>query len=345
MSAVEMNVEQAFDEKSVRKEKIILSGNLKDMNFSSLFQLLQLSEKRGILLLENTYKKAEMIINKKFILQASSPDDILFGEYLVTNGHLTEEELTEAIQIQKITQQRLGEIIAGQQKDRLRSIDMKSVLNRYLREVIYRIMKWTVGEFYFTETDEAFIRKVQDPNVQMNISFLILENGQRAEEWKTLTANIASLESTLKLNKEAVKNNASFQLTADQWLVLSYVNGRRTILRILEKIGTNEPHYLSIINEMIKNGWLIEKQIESMKIIVPRRVPANQSSKERYFPSKLSANILYKEIDGKKSLYQLLLLQKTKIHELWEDLNLLIKNQLVEIAEGKREFQNLAEDM
>jgi hypothetical protein len=325
--------------------KTILNGTLMDMSTASMLQLVKISDKSGILRLMHSNRQAEIAVYKNFIITASSPEDILFGEYLINEGYLTDKELIKALSAQKKSSQKIGVLLKDTGIFGSDPFQLKKILNRYLREVMYRIMKWNQGRFEFQEISEEELVRRYDLSVKMNMDFLLLESSQRMDDWKGIAGNVSSLESALRLNRKCIEENQSLSLNYDEIQVLSYVNGRRSIVRILEKIGHNEMHFLNVINQMIQNRVVIEKQVEAMKLVVPGRISADRSNRELQFPSNLQANLLYKEIDNKKNLYELGLILEFELPLLWESLMLLIKCDVVEIIEGRRDFHNLSEEM
>lgn len=329
----------------IPSKKIILTGTLHDISMSSMLQLVKISDKGGILCLMDGQKLAEIAVYKNFIITASSPDDILLGEYLMNEGYITDKDLTKALSSQKRSNKKIGTILKEAGMLSHDSAQMKKILNRYLREVMYRIMKWSQGRYEFQEISEEELVAQYDLSIKMNMDFLLLENVQRMEEWRNIAGSVASLKSALRLNRNCIMEKQNLVLNYDELQVLSYVNGRRSILRILEKIGNNEMHYLNVINQMIGRRTVIEKQVEAMKLIVPGRITGDKSNKELQFPSNLQANLLYKEIDDKKNLFDLASILDFELPLLWESLMLLIKSGVVEIIEGRRDFHNLSEEM
>lgn len=330
---------------SVTKDDIILQANLAETNIVQTLQLIKMAGQNGKLVLTENQRHAEIHVCRGFIIRASSPEEILLGEYLTNEGLLKMEDLTHALDVQKRMGFPLGRILhelgfvsedVGQ---------WNRLLNRYLREVVYRIMKWTSGRSFFVRMHERDLEVPEESAVQLPIDFLLLENAQRVDEWRSMARDITSLKSVPKINRAAAVGVNSIILTPDQYRVLSYVNGRRTILRILEKIAHDETHYLSVINDMIRNRLLIEKQVEAMKLIVPGRVSIDRSTRERHFPAKYSANLIYKEINGRVSVLDIAQRLNFELGAVWEDICLLVKSQVVEVVEGRREFQNLLEEM
>lgn len=323
-------------------QKIILKGTLKDMSTASMLQLVKLSDKSGILRLRNTGRRAEIAVYKNFIITASSPDDLLFGEYLVNEGYITDKDLSRVLAYQKNLPSKIGLLVRDQGLIDRDPAQLKKLLNRYLREVMYRVMKWQQGDFEFQEITEEELVRSFDLSVKMNMDFLLLDNSQRLEDWRNIADSVSSLTSALRLNRRYADGKSVQSLTPDEWLILSYINGRGTILRILEKIGHNEMHYLNVINEMIRRRMVVEKQVEAMKLVIPGRATGGRDPQ---FPANLQANLLYKEIDDKKNLFELGQALGFELPMLWESLMLLIKSDLIEIKEGRRDFHILSEEM
>ncbi|HNB57974.1 MAG TPA: DUF4388 domain-containing protein [bacterium] len=325
--------------------KIILQGDIAQTGMTSILSLIKLSQKSGTLRLKDGEKNASIRIEKNYFIEASAPEEILLGEFLVREGYLTEQDLAKTLPLQKRMHIPLGQLLQGMGYFGLDANALTRILNRYLREVIFRIMKWNRGTFTVEETVKKDFPVREEIPVRLNMDFVLLDTTQRLDEWKRLASSVTSLQSALKINRRAISENASLTLNADQLTVLSYVNGRRTLVRILEKIGHNEMFYLSVIDDLLKRRILIERQAEAMRVIIPGRIKADAVNRNRQFPGKFAANLLYKEIDGKKNLHELADSLHFELPDLWENISLLLKNEAVEIIEGRREFHNLSEEM
>jgi hypothetical protein len=326
-------------------DDVILQASLAETGIVQMLQLIKMAGQNGKLVLTADQRHAEIHVRRGFIIRASSPEEILLGEYLSNEGLLRMEDLTHALEVQKRMGFPLGRILHELGFVPEDSGRWNRLLNRYLREVVYRIMKWTSGQSFFVRMHERDLEIPEESAVQLPIDFLLLENAQRVDEWRSLARDITSLKSVPKINRAAVVGVDSITLSPDQYRVLSYVNGRRTILRILEKIAHNETYYLGVINDMIRNRLLVEKQVEAMKLIVPGRVSVDRATRERHFPAKYSANLIYKEINGRTSVLDIAQRLNFDLGAVWEDICLLVKSQVVEVLEGRREFQNLLEEM
>lgn len=324
--------------------RIILQGNLAETSVVSVLQLVKLSGKNGVLHFSEGSRRGRITIQKNMILSASSPEDLTFGEFLISHNLVEMDHLTRALELQKHMPAMVGEILQGMGVLENRQESMSRLLNRFLREVVFRLMRWTQGRFEFEDWTADDVAGRFDASVGLEMDFLLLENAQRVDEWRAMAANISSIRSVLKINRSAASEGDRLTLDHDQWLVLSYVNGRRTILRILEKIGHDETAYLGVINRMVRDRLVIEKRVEAMRLVVPARITVDNGSRERHFPGRLSANLLYKEIDGRRHLVDLAESLGIELSETWENLVLLVRSELVEIRHGRREYQDLMEE-
>ena len=93
-----------------------LEGTLKDFSIADIFQLIGYQRKTGIL----TLKNADEVITVSFVNGEVVWSDSLkkrledmLGYVLVKSGMISEEKLEEALQIQKETLQRMGNILVN----------------------------------------------------------------------------------------------------------------------------------------------------------------------------------------------------------------------------------------
>lgn len=327
---------------TTEKRKIALKGDLGDASMMDILQLTKYYERSGILRFLTDTKHAEILVHYNNIISATSPHEILFGEYLTSADYITHENLTNALELQKEKKAPLGTIL--KEMGLIEDKTLLLVSRQYFCEVIFRVMQWQSGRFEFEEIPEENVQEKFDTTIKLDIDRALLEVAHRMDNWRTLANNMSRLKSVLKVNRNYIEGDQKVTLTADQWKILSYVNGRRNILRILEKIGKNELNFLDVINQMIEEGVLIEKKAQVMQLIIPARIPIERFTRERNFPGKFEANLLYKEIDGEKTLLELSQILGFELSTTWENLLLLIQSEMVEVRKGKREFEILLEE-
>jgi hypothetical protein len=150
--------------------------------------------------------------------------------------------------------------------------------------------------------------------------------------------------SVLKINRDFVAEGKSVKLGRRFWRILSMVNGRRDIGRILEKLGDDPAEHMAAIDAMVKVGLLLESHFSQLDLIVPGRLPMERRSPQAWFPGQFEANILFREIDGRRNLLELARVCRLPLRRVWDYFLLLMKGGTVEIISGIREYHNLLEE-
>lgn len=87
---------------------------------------------------------------------------------------------------------------------------------------------------------------------------VILEGTRRVDEWEILRKNIPNTEMVFKINKNVEEKKDSVNLTANEWRIISLVDGKRTVQQIVTDSGHDEFVVYRMINSLISSG-LIEK--------------------------------------------------------------------------------------
>ena len=131
-----------------------LRGTLKDFGIADILQLIGHQGKSGVLTLKSGDQHVDIIFADGSVVRAESSTrdrrDLL-GRMLVRAEVLSDEQVSRALEVQKRTQRRLGQILVeGGALDR-------KVLSTFTRlqttETIYRLFFWSAGTYEFTQKD------------------------------------------------------------------------------------------------------------------------------------------------------------------------------------------------
>src|ERR1700677_4117053 len=94
-----------------------LNGTLKDFGIADILQLIGQQQKTGVLYIKSKTEEVEVSFLDGQVVRALSKtrqSRELLGTMLVNSGVLTEGELGEALEIQKRTLKRLGDILVAE---------------------------------------------------------------------------------------------------------------------------------------------------------------------------------------------------------------------------------------
>src|SRR5713226_3572267 len=127
-----------------------VSGNLKTMLPGDLLQWLSLGQKTGTLVVRNKgVEKKIFFRNGRVISSASSDPREYLGQFLISHGFLTEQELVKAMEVQQQSGILLGKILV--MIDVIPEEDLLRLMRLKAEEEIYEIFLWSEGDFQFAD--------------------------------------------------------------------------------------------------------------------------------------------------------------------------------------------------
>src|SRR5262245_60127961 len=156
-----------------------LIGNLKTMPFADILQFLATNMGAGTLQVRKDEIVKMIFFEKGRIISSSSsdPKDYL-GHFLVSHGLITEDDLRNAMDVQRNSKMLLGKILVMGGK--VPEDQMLKMLQLKAEETIFSLFLWDEGEFNFYKDEfinRLFIRISLDPQA------MIFEGVLRRDEW------------------------------------------------------------------------------------------------------------------------------------------------------------------
>ncbi len=127
-----------------------LVGNLEDLSLPDILQIVSLSRKSGILMLEREGQQGKIIIRQGKVIQTISPrQGKSLGELLTARGLLRPDDLKKALEIQRAggARELLGAILI-----QLKLIDepaLEKVVTEQIEDAIVFFLSWREGTFSF----------------------------------------------------------------------------------------------------------------------------------------------------------------------------------------------------
>lgn len=112
-------------------------------------------------------------------------------------------------------------------------------------EAIYALAIWNHGEFQFTPGEEPERQTITKSNTN-----LLMEAARRLDEWRVLSKKIPSVDFVPEL---MARENRHEQITLNpsEWLLVTRINGQRTIAEIGKLIGISSFDVAKILYGMI----------------------------------------------------------------------------------------------
>jgi hypothetical protein len=165
-----------------------LNGTLRDFGIADILQLIAQQQKTGTLHLESKDQEVHIGFQDGVIVQAESTTrrrKDLFGTMLVRAEIISEPQLEEALETQKRTLQRLGDVLVSTgviTKDRYRQMAQLQ-----FNETLYRLFSWKSGTYAFEQGtvhyDPADVTPVRAESV-------LMEGFRMVDEWPVIRKRI-----------------------------------------------------------------------------------------------------------------------------------------------------------
>jgi len=212
-----------------------LKGSLRDFSLPDLFQLLHFGKKNGTLNIINDDAKGYVCFrNGNVFFATHNWKRATLGQRLVEAGMVSEEQIDEALDLQKTTRkgQRLGHILV--ELGYLSRESLEVFVQEQIRDAVFHLLRWTEGEFDF-DPNEIFPE--EDIGLSMSTEDLIMEGSRRLDEWYQIEKKVPSLDTVFMMTKVPGKEAKDVDLTSEEWLVLYHVDGESTVRDIIEKSG------------------------------------------------------------------------------------------------------------
>ena len=176
-----------------------LKGTLKDFGIADILQLIGQQQKTGHLVLSNKGDAVTVSFQDGNIVRAESSSRTrkdLIGSMLLNAELISEAQLEMALETQKRTLQRLGDVLVTQKV--IVAERFKEMVQLQTSETLFRLFTWNSGSYEFEQ------REVEvDPSVMpLRAESVLMEGFRRVDEWPEVRKRITSLQMTFARRRE-----------------------------------------------------------------------------------------------------------------------------------------------
>lgn len=188
-----------------------LKGTLKDFGIADILQLIGQQTKTGVLYIKSKAEEVEVSFLSGSVARAlckTRKSRELLGAMLVRSGLVTEEQLEEALEIQKRTLKRLGDILVVE--GHLTADQLREMTQLQTTETLYKLFTWKTGSYEFIQQD------VEHDNAQgqpIRPESILMEGFRRIDEWpmvrKRIPSNVLAFERLKHLDPPPLPQDAN----------------------------------------------------------------------------------------------------------------------------------------
>jgi hypothetical protein len=223
-------------------------GNVRTMSLPDLLQWASVNKKTGVLELERNQICKRISFREGRIVACSSDDPpSRLGQFLLSRGKITKEQLREALSRQETSSRNLGLIF--QDMGILTQEEIEAHVAAKAEENIYGLFDWADAEFRFHEN------AAQDPfiiEVDLGVQDVVLHGIQRFDELQRIRDVLTSSGIVLKRTDKPMPNEIVSSPMARR--VMASVDGRRTLAEILLHAHASEFLVLKFLYTLLRKG-------------------------------------------------------------------------------------------
>ncbi len=176
-----------------------LKGTLKDFGIADILQLIGQQQKTGVLMLTQRGDTVAVTFKDGNIVRAETTSrnrKDLIGSMLVAASLVTEQQLEFALETQKRTLQRLGDVLVSQGV--LTEQKFKSMVQLQTSETLFKLFSWKAGTYEFEQKDV----ETENALTPLRAESVLMEGFRRVDEWPVVRKRITSLQMTFEKIKE-----------------------------------------------------------------------------------------------------------------------------------------------
>ncbi len=223
-----------------------ISGNLRTMAPGDLLQWLSMAQKTGTLVVSAQAIEKKIFFREGRIISSASNDPREYlCQFLMSHGHITEEQVRRAIEEQGKTRVLIGKILVN-----IGAVDEKNLadlMRRKAEESIYDIFLWTEGEFSFHDDELPDMQMIP---LKIDVTGLIMEGSRRLDEWKRIRGVIPD-----KNAVPVVEKSIELETLPDvPRRILSAINGHRSIEELVLESRSSHFNVARTVFEFVSSG-------------------------------------------------------------------------------------------
>src|SRR5688572_169794 len=165
-----------------------LKGTLKDFGIADILQLIGQQQKTGLLHLKAKEQEVHVGFSDGNIVKAESSTrnkKDLIGNMLVRAEIISEQQLIHALDVQKRTLQRLGDVLVA--SNAITPERFKRMVHLQTTETLYKLFSWKSGSYGFEQCDLDWDKESTTP---LRAESVLMEGFRMVDEWPLIKRKI-----------------------------------------------------------------------------------------------------------------------------------------------------------
>jgi hypothetical protein len=227
-----------------------LMGSFAVLPLGELVELLARLQRTGLLVCERgTVRKSVSLQGGAAVAAASNDPREYLGQLLINFGHLSEEQLTKAFQVQEETKIRLGKVLT--MVGLVPADVIREILAIKIRETLLDVFLWDSGVFSF---DDGVVDAVDELDARVPLGEIAREAEFRATAWSAIRGEFATGAAPLEVVEARVPRDLAADTVDGRLLALAREG--KTIDEIGLALHATDFHLYQRLYALSRQGWL-----------------------------------------------------------------------------------------
>jgi len=258
------------------------TSNITDMTIPLLFQGLRAEKKTGTVVFEReTVVKKVYFQGGDIVFASSSQDEDTLGECLRRAGTITTAQYDASTEVLKKTGKKYGSVLI--QLGFISPQNLVAGVKVQVKHIILSLFAWREGRY---TVEEGPLPQSDIVPLQMSTGNLIVE-GLSGIDWQLVRKSLPQLKTVLRPSTDPSQLFQGADLTQDQRMVLSMIDGKKNIEELCSQSGigdfnTLKAVYVLLALRMAEVGVIKTEEEKSFaREIVRETVTATMSSERK----------------------------------------------------------------
>lgn len=234
-----------------------LEGSLKDFGLADIFQLIHFQRKTGILILTGRMDKVKVLFIEGNITGAESKrriEDNRLGKILLKKGFIKEADLRAAMEEQKGTVTKLGNILI--RKELVKKEIVNEILKSQITETVIQLFGWKQGTYEFSTQG---VPQDKEFSFSLDTQHLLMEGLRIVDEWSLIKGRLTL--DTVFIKKIERPSN----MTEEEEEIFAYVDGENDVSTIKDLSYKDNFEVSKILLTLAEKG--IVETIEAAPVV------------------------------------------------------------------------------
>lgn len=216
----------------------MLSGSLDAFRLSDVFQLLTLTEKTGVLHISTGPADGRVeFLRGEIAYAVSDSRHMPLAGRLLRGGLVTDSQLRTVVAAQRGGAPALSRVLLEEGVLDEKAFDQ--LLREQIQDAVFELMRLDNGTFTFDVRGED---EAETDPVRFTVPTdkVVGEGTRRLHEWPKIQEHVVSPGAIVTLAPQMPSDTGTISMDADQWQLLTLVDGRRTVRDLVDLTGLGE---------------------------------------------------------------------------------------------------------